>query len=130
MPNNSDECSYTNFSKFFISLSKEGTVLCDGPSGPISSDYLAYCSHPVFMSIRKEFSASYSMLSQSLVTPNSLARFFINLSSVSVLWGAHANYSYCDTCSKLRTSAASACNWPSYCTFNVMVERIIIHALH
>ncbi len=27
--------------------------------GPVSSGYLAYCSHPFFMSIRIEFSASY-----------------------------------------------------------------------
>ncbi len=46
--------------------------------GSISSGYLAHCSHPFFMSIRIEFSASYSMLSRSFVTPTSLARLFIN----------------------------------------------------
>ncbi len=46
--------------------------------GPITSGYLAHCSHPFFMSIRLEFSASYSMLCQSLVTPISLAKLFIN----------------------------------------------------
>ncbi len=45
--------------------------------GPISSDYLVHCSHPFFMSIRIAFSASYSLLSQSLVTLTSLARLLI-----------------------------------------------------
>ncbi len=46
--------------------------------GTISSGYFAHCSHPFFMSICVEFSASYSMLSSGLVTPTSLARLFIN----------------------------------------------------
>ncbi len=46
--------------------------------GPISSGYLAHCSHVFFMSIRIGFSASYSMLSWSFVTPTSLAKLFIN----------------------------------------------------
>ncbi len=44
--------------------------------GPVSSDYLAHCSHPFFMSIRIEFLARYSMLSQNLVTRTLLARLF------------------------------------------------------
>ncbi len=51
----------------------------------ISSGYLAHCSHLFFMRIRIEFSVSYSTLSQSLVTPTSLARLFINPEFVSVL---------------------------------------------
>ncbi len=46
--------------------------------GPISSGYLAQCSRPFFLSIRIEFSAFYSMLSQSRATPTSLAGLFIN----------------------------------------------------
>ncbi len=57
-------------------VEKKGVVRWD--LGPISSGYLAHCSHPFFMSIYVEFSGSYSMLSQSLVTPTSLARLFIN----------------------------------------------------
>ncbi len=91
--------------------------------GLISSGYLAHCSHSFFMCIRIEFSASYSILSQSLVSPISLARLFINSSSVNVLWGDHANYSYFDTCSNLHTSAASACNWAGYHSFSVMVLK-------
>ncbi len=49
-------------------------------------------------------------------------------SFVSVLWGAHANYSYFDICSRLRASAASACNCASYRTFNVMVLKM--HTLY
>ncbi len=45
--------------------SKKGVVRWD-LEGPISSGYLAHYSQPFFMSIRTEFSASYSMLSQSL----------------------------------------------------------------
>ncbi len=45
---------------------------------PISSGYLAHCSHPFFISIRIEFSASYCMLSQRLVTSTLLAKLFIN----------------------------------------------------
>ncbi len=40
--------------------------------------FLVHCSYIFFMSIRREFSASYSFLSRSLVTPTSLARLFIN----------------------------------------------------
>ncbi len=39
---------------------KKGIVRWD-LEGPRSSDYLAHCSHLLFMSIRMEFSASYSM---------------------------------------------------------------------
>ncbi len=46
--------------------------------GPLSSGYLDHCSHPFFKSIRIEFLASYSTLSQSLLTPTSLTRLFIN----------------------------------------------------
>ncbi len=46
--------------------------------GPISSGYLAHCSHSLFHSIHIEFSLSYFMLSQSLVIPTLLARLFIN----------------------------------------------------
>ncbi len=56
---------------------KKGVVMWD-LEGPIRSGYLVHCSYPFFMSIRIKFSVSYSMLSQSLVTPTSLARFFIN----------------------------------------------------
>ncbi len=42
---------------------------------------------------------------------------------MSVLCGACANYSYFDTYRRLRASAASACNWASYRTFNVMVLK-------
>ncbi len=58
-------------------LGKKGVVRWD-LEGPISSAYLAHRPHPFFMSIRIEFSASYSMLSQSFVTPTSLASLFIN----------------------------------------------------
>ncbi len=46
---------------------KKGVVRWD-LEGPISSGYLAHCSHTFFMSIRIDFSASYSMLSQSCDT--------------------------------------------------------------
>ncbi len=46
---------------------KKGVVKWD-LEGPISSGYLAHCSHPSFMNVHIEFSASYSMLSQNLVT--------------------------------------------------------------
>ncbi len=45
---------------------------------PISSGYMPHCSHPFFMNISIEFLTSYSVLSQSLVKPISLARLFIN----------------------------------------------------
>ncbi len=64
-------------------LKKKGIVRWD-LEGSISSGYLAHCSNPFFMSIHIEFSASYSMLSQSLVTPTSLARFFMNPRVLSV----------------------------------------------
>ncbi len=61
-----------------LSIKKKKGVVRWDLEGPISSGYLAHCSHPFFTSIRIEFSASYSMLSQSLVTPTSLDRLFIN----------------------------------------------------
>ncbi len=45
---------------------KKGVVRWD-LEGPKSSGHLAHCSHPFFMSICIEFSASYSVLSQSFV---------------------------------------------------------------
>ncbi len=54
---------------------------------------------------------------------NFTGQVVIKLSSVCVFWGAYANYSYFDTCNKLRASAASACNWASYRTFDVMVLK-------
>ncbi len=47
--------------------------------GLIHSGYVAHCSRPFFKSIRIEFLAFYSMLSQSLVTLTSLEKLFINL---------------------------------------------------
>ncbi len=44
-----------------------------------------------------------------------------------VLWDAHANYSYFVTCSRLRASAASACNWAGYRTFSVMALKCTHH---
>ncbi len=67
----------TDLTKLLTSKKKKGVVRWDF-EGPISSGYLAHCSHPFFMSIRIGFSASYSMLSRSFVTPTSLARLFIN----------------------------------------------------
>ncbi len=75
------------------------------------------------MSIHVEFLASYSMLSQSPVTPTCWPGCLQTLCSVSVLQGAHANYSYFDTCRRLCASVASACNWAGYGTFNVMVLK-------
>ncbi len=49
------------------------------------------------------------------------------LSFLSVLWGARANYSYFETCSRLRASAASACNGAIYRTFKV---KVLIRALY
>ncbi len=45
------------------------------------------------------------------------------MSSVSILLGPCANYSYFDTCRRQCASSVSACNWASYCTFNVMVLK-------
>ncbi len=98
--------------------------------GSISSSYLALCSQPFFMSIRIEFLASYSMLSQSPVTLTSLARLFINPEFCQCPLGAHANYSYSHICSRLRASTASACNWASYHTFNVMVLKCAYYITH
>ncbi len=53
-------------------LSKDKGVLRWDHEGTISSDYLAQCPRLVFMSIRIEFSASYTMLSQGFVIPTSL----------------------------------------------------------
>ncbi len=72
----------------------------------------------------------FSMLSQSLITSTSLARSFINLSYVNVLWNAHADYSYFDTCSRLRASVASACNRAAYRTFNVIVLKCTHYISH
>ncbi len=58
-------------------LLNKGTVRWN-LGGSISSGYLIYCPLPFFMSIRIEFSASYSILSQSLVTPTLLVWLFIN----------------------------------------------------
>ncbi len=60
-----------------VKKKKKGVVRWD-LEGPISSGYLTHCSHPFFMSIHIEFSASFSMLSRSFVIPTSLARLFIN----------------------------------------------------
>ncbi len=54
-------------------------VLWGGNLGcPMSSDYLTHCSRLFFTSICIMFSASYSLLSQGLMTPTSLARSFID----------------------------------------------------
>ncbi len=70
----------TNQSSHWLSteLDIKKSVVRGDFEGPISSGYLAHCSHPFSMSIRIEFLASYSMLSRSLVTLTSLARLFIN----------------------------------------------------
>ncbi len=62
----------------FLCFVKKKSVVRWDLEGSISWGYLAHCSHTFFMSIHIEFSSSYSMLSQSLVTPTSMARLFIN----------------------------------------------------
>ncbi len=57
------------------------------------------------------------------MTSISLARLFINHEVCQCLWGGHADYSYFGTYSRLCASAASACNWAGYHTFNVMVFK-------
>ncbi len=100
-----------------------------GPWKPHTLKLFSPFLHPFFMSTRIEFLASYSMLSQSLVTQ---LRWPETLSYVCALWGAHANYSYFDTCSRLHGSTASDCNWASYrtCAFyytiDLIVDRLLI----
>ncbi len=72
--------------------------------GPINPGYLAHCSYQFFISIRIEFLVRPTLCYLSLVTPTLLARLFINPEFCQCPpWGAHANYSYFDTCSRLRT---------------------------
>ncbi len=88
--------------------------------GPISTGYLAHYLHTFFMSIHIEFSASYSMLSQSLVTLTFLTRLFINsefLSSEAFV----PITAFLIPATGLNACAASACNWASYRSLNVMV---------
>ncbi len=68
-----------------------------------------------------------SMLSQSLVIPTSLARLFINPEFCQCPLMRLCQFSYFDTCSRLRASVASACNWAGYRTFNVMVLKCIYY---
>ncbi len=89
--------------------------------GPISWGYLAHCSHLFFMSIRIEFLASYSMLFQSVVTQTSLDRLYKNTEFCQCLLRRSCQLQLFDTCSRLCASAASACNWASYRTYDVMV---------
>ncbi len=77
------------------------------------------------MSIRIKFSASYSVLcaiSESWDTDFAGQvdkPWVLSVSSEALV----PNYSYFDTCSKPRASAASAYNWVGYRTFNVMVLK-------
>ncbi len=98
--------------------------------GPISSSYLARCSHPFFMSIHIDLLASYSMRSQNFVTPTSLARLFINPEFCQCPLRRSCHYSYFDTCKRLHASASSACNWASYHTFNIMVLKCTHYTSH
>ncbi len=96
--------------------------------GPISSGYLVHCSHSLFHEhSHRVFGVLLYAISEFCDT-NFAGQVVYKLSSASVLWGAHANYSYFDTCSRLRASAASACNWTGYRTFNVMVFKCTYYA--
>ncbi len=56
-------CDKLQEEKVLLKKKKVSVVRWDLESH-ISSDYLAHCSHPFFMSIRIELSASYSLLSK------------------------------------------------------------------
>ncbi len=58
-------------------IKKSGDVVRWDLEGPTSLGYLAHSSHLFFVSIRIVFSASSSTLSQSCMTPTSLAKLFI-----------------------------------------------------
>ncbi len=73
------------------------------------------------------------MLSQSLGTPTLLARLFINpeFCQCPLRRSCQFQLFWCfDTYSKLRASAASACNWAGYCTFNIMVLKCMHYITH
>ncbi len=116
---------------------------------PICSDYLSHCSHLFFHEhshgvsafshmlrlsfplLTPLFSRAFTwcfrhftfMLSQNLITQTSLVVLFTNLAFCQSPLRRSCQYSYFDTCSRLCPSAASACNWASHCTFNVMVLK-------
>ncbi len=97
------QTSYISDRRLPTTFKKKSVVRWD-LEGPITSGYLAHCSHLFFMSIHIEFSASYSMLSQGLVMPTSLARLFINPELCQCPLRRSCQLSYFDTCSRLRAS--------------------------
>ncbi len=77
------------------------------------------------------FLASYSTLSQTESYDTDFAGQVVYKPSVlSVSSGACDNYSYFDTCSTVRASAASARNWAGYHTFNEMVLKSMHYITH
>ncbi len=93
-----------------------------GPWRPHKHRLCSHCWHHLFTSIRTVFSASYiDAISEFCDIDFAGQIVYKTRSFVSVFWGARANYSYLDTCSRLHASAASVRN----CTFNVMVLRCI-----
>ncbi len=106
-----------------IWIFKKGVVRWD-LEGPISAGYLAHCSHPLFHErSHRVFGVLLYAISEFCDTDFAGQVVYKPWVLSMSFWGAHANYSYFNSCSRLRASAASACNWVGYCTFYVVVFK-------